>query len=139
MSQSLQKLDPVLVCGSRKGQGLLVTFHALNEARSNPDMPSFGAIICGGHTGTDGEAFQWAMENEMPALVVPARWNKGEKGGGEGPIRNRKMVRLVWPKAVFAFSGGDGTHDMVKVARQCSIPVWRWMPFDERWELRNHE
>lgn len=139
VSVSFQKLGPALVCGDRRGQGLLITCNALDIAQRTPEIPAFGAIVTGGHTGTDGEAFMWAMKKEMPALVVPAKWKTGEAGGGEGPIRNRKMIRLAWPAFVLALPGRDGTEDMVKVARQASLPVWRWIPFDERWELRNHE
>jgi len=131
----INQLKPALVCGSRQGQGFLRTSTALDKARKTPELPVFYAVLSGGNKGTDGEAFYWAMLRELPALIVPAKWKTGTAGGGEGPIRNRLMLRLCWPVVVLAFPGGPGTRDMMRVALQSEIPLWCWNKDDETWKL----
>lgn len=99
-------------------------------------MPRFDFIVTGGDTGTDGEAFAWAMVREVPALVVPAKWRTGTLGKREGPERNRLMLRWGRPIVVLGFApGGRGTSGMMELACLAGLPAWWWFPKDECWIL----
>jgi len=79
-------------------------------------------IIVGGARGADFCAKSWAFDHR-PYLEVLAEWHI--HGKSAGPIRNRAMADEQKPDAVVAFPGGRGTADMIKVAEERGIPVYR--------------
>lgn len=83
-------------------------------------MQVIDLIVVGGATGADTVAREWAVENEIPHYVRPAKWKK--YGNTAGPRRNSAMAAylagLPGAKICVAFPGGRGTEDMVdKCAR----------------------
>lgn len=72
-------------------------------------------------TGADRYADQWAEQNEVDCLRVPAKWTK--YGKLAGPKRNRRMAERYKPDAAIQFPGGDGTTDMRAVCDDLGIPV----------------
>lgn len=67
-------------------------------------------------TGVDFHIRQWCTFNEVPCLNWPARWNKGPKGGGEGPVRNGAMCRWLRDRIdLEAYAYSVHPHKMHKV------------------------
>lgn len=61
--------------------------------------------------GADRWAEEWAIENEIPYMGVPAEFTTlGKKAG---PIRNAKLATMK-PACLLAFPGGPGTDDAIE-------------------------
>lgn len=123
---------PVIVCGDRNGQPYGEVVYGLDSLRAKVD---FNAVVVGSRKGTDGAVFDWALQRELIATVVPAQWLTGlVTGKAEGPRRNGRMPRLFPSvRAVAAFPGGHGTRDMVETALALQLPVWRWLGRRDGW------
>lgn len=122
---------PVIVTGSRDGQPWGEVDYAMSTLSGKVD---FNAVVVGSNRGTDLQAFNWALKNELIATVVMAQWMTGSMTGKpEGPRRNGRMPRLFTTRAVAAFSGGPGTADMCAVAKANQIPLWRWRGRKDGW------
>lgn len=108
----------VLVCGGRGYSdqrylnGYLDGFH--NR------MP-IGLIIEGGASGADSLARTWAILRNIPYQTFHARWE--QYGQAAGAIRNVEMLEDGKPDQVVAFPGGNGTDNMVKIAKVAVIAV----------------
>jgi len=83
-------------------------------------------IICGGATGADAMALQYAIEKNIEHHVFMANWVK--HGRSAGPIRNQQMITEGKPDIVIAFPGGKGTADMVRRAKLCGVKVYEATP-----------
>lgn len=105
----------VLVCGSRFSEvgGLRV--------RAALDTLPITLLIQGGATGVDEAAKRWAQARGIPVMEFPANWT--HQGKAAGPIRNAAMLKYGQPELVVAFPGGNGTANMVKLARAAGVPV----------------
>jgi hypothetical protein len=112
-----------IVCGSRNGAG---SFNVVRRALDafDHDHGQLEHVIVGSRKGVDRDAFEWAMERERMATIVPARWTTGGARRGEGPLRNRRMTEKFSVHVVLAFPGAEGTEDMKSVARAEHIPLW---------------
>lgn len=77
-------------------------------------------IIEGGSAGADTRAYEWAYSKEIRCTVCPAQWEK--HGRAAGPIRNAEMAALR-PDVVLACPGGDGTANMVEIAKAHNLRV----------------
>lgn len=115
----------VLVTGGREYNDresvyyTLDDFHAQNpitllihgSCRSRLDIET-GMIVW----SADELAEQWAKDNAVPYLGVPANWYpKGYDGKLDkkaGPVRNSLMLTKGKPEAGIVFPGGRGTQDM---------------------------
>ena len=77
-------------------------------------------IVSGGASGVDrcGEAF--ALKNNVPLKVFPAKWS--EHGKAAGPIRNEEMA--IYADAVILFKGGRGTQSMFNQAIKHEILIF---------------
>jgi hypothetical protein len=104
----------VLVCGGRD----FVDMGFVNRILDNTE--DITVLIAGGAHGADSLAAAWALKNEIPHVIIPAKWSS--EGKAAGAIRNRKMIKLL-PDLVVAFPGGSGTKDMIRVARENNVPV----------------
>lgn len=84
-------------------------------------IPRPTTIICGGATGADQLAADWAAYRQVPKVVVRADWEK--HGKAAGPIRNQTMLEEWSPSLVLAFPGGRGTADMIRRAKKADVRV----------------
>jgi hypothetical protein len=110
------KMMTVLVCGGRDYTDRRRVYRLLNFNRAKIAM-----IVHGCARGADSMADDWAVEQFVPCLRVPAEWDRfGRKAGF---MRNEKMLSLGKPDLVVAFPGGAGTAMMVRLARQAGIRV----------------
>lgn len=109
----------LLACGGRDFADREGLERALDAAHSKRPIT---ILIHGGARGADLLAGQWALSRGILVAEVCALWK--QHGKGAGPIRNRGMLTLS-PDAVIAFPGGSGTADMVGIATEAGLPVWR--------------
>ena len=107
----------VLVCGGRDYNNARFIHQELSRIHS--DRP-FSLLIHGDARGADKWSDQWAELNGVQPVACKALWHKF--GRRAGPLRNRSMLKLK-PHLVLAFPGGDGTADMVRIARESGIAV----------------
>lgn len=105
----------LLVCGGRSFNNHTFVFKTLDA------FPEISVIITGAAAGVDTLALAWARENEIPFIGVPAQWKKFP--GVAGPVRNVVMLTDWKPDCVLAFPGGQGTRNMMSVAKAAGIPV----------------
>lgn len=108
----------VLVCGGRRYLDRNRLFAVLDFYLS---QQAFDVVIHGNATGADSLAGQWATARGIPVQVYPAEWDL--HGRAAGHIRNAQMIAEGKPTVVIAFSGGPGTANMKRQARNVRVPV----------------
>lgn len=102
----------VLVCGGRTYDDRTQLFDYLDNLDNDSKIT---LIIQGGARGADTLARQWAMERDRACATYNADWERFGKAAGH--VRNYHMLIQSKPDLVVAFSGGKGTANMVKLAR----------------------
>lgn len=118
----------LIVCGGREYADRAAEFAALDKVHKKTPISLLihGACVRKGSSelsGADRWAEEWARENEVPYLGIPARWTT--EGDSAGPKRNRRMARILGVEGVVALPGGDGTNDMCIAAEERSLKTWR--------------
>lgn len=108
----------VLVTGGRHYADREFLYAALDALHAEH---GFRLLIHGGATGADALAQDWAEHRGVVPQAYPADWTKYRKAAG--PIRNRQMLDEGKPDLVVAFPGGDGTANMVSIAKRAGVPV----------------
>jgi hypothetical protein len=119
----------VLVCGGREfGQWVeqvLLLRKALQEVVFTMLPAKFPGrditVWHGDASGADAQTKTWASINGVPCFGCQAPWAKYEKAAG--PIRNQWMLDYGRPHLVVAFTGGNGTKDMITRAAKAGLPV----------------
>lgn len=99
-------------------QLLVETLNALN--------PKPTLIIHGAASGADSHAAKWAKSTGIPDLPFKANWYPngfGKLDKSAGPRRNQQMINEGKPDLVVAFTGGNGTADMLAKARAAGVDV----------------
>ena len=87
------------------------------------DTLEISVLAHGAARGADLLAARWCRRTRTPVRPYPAEW--GAYGDRAGPKRNRKMLDDFQPQLVVAFTGGVGTTDCIRCARERKIPVWK--------------
>jgi hypothetical protein len=118
----------IIVCGGRDYAGRDNLFAALDRLLATVPAGRRMLLIEGGYSGADALAAEWARAR---ARCVDHEQHKADwkrYGRNAGPMRNRvqgyrlKSVEAE-RKGVVACTGGDGTADMVSVARGHGLNV----------------
>jgi hypothetical protein len=79
-------------------------------------------IIQGGAPGADFLAKMWAMDNDVPCVEYHINAEDAKYGPGmSGVMRNARMLRESFPTLVVAFPGGNGTANMVDLAKKAGV------------------
>ena len=81
-------------------------------------------VICGGATGVDADAKQWAEQQGISVKVFEADWQS--YGKMAGPLRNRQMADYA--DALAIFPGGKGTDSMFEEARKRDLKIFDFRP-----------
>ena len=110
----------LLVCGGRDYAGLATAFAVLDIINKSRPVST---VIEGGARGADRLGRQWADALRIPVVTYAADWDKHGKAAGH--IRNALMPSHGKPDFVVAFPGGAGTANMVRIAQEAGVPVWR--------------
>ncbi|WP_089177297.1 DUF2493 domain-containing protein [Bosea sp. AS-1] len=108
----------LLVTGGRDFTNRELAFSALNKLDAENCID---VVIHGAAKGADTLAARWCAAMNVPVWPFPAEWRRHQNAAG--PIRNQRMIDEAAPSHVLAFSGGNGTADMVRRARAANIPV----------------
>lgn len=106
----------ILVCGGRNYADRNRVFAELDARRSG-----VSCVIHGGAYGADGHARDWATMKGLPCKEYRAAWSI--HGRAAGPLRNARMLFDGKPDLVLAFTGGSGTADMIRRAKEAGVPV----------------
>ena len=110
----------MLVCGGRDYRDQDCVTDSLERLRRSGLI---SLLIHGDASGADRLASQWARDVGLDQVSYPANWKA--HGRAAGPMRNRRMLHHGRPQALIAFPGGRGTADMVHLAQQAGLPIWR--------------
>lgn len=119
----------VIICGGRDFIDYGFAFRMLNQIHKECPITQ---VIEGGqrtrdkHTreiigGADYWGMRWAKRNGIECITMRADWNK--YGKAAGMIRNKRMLEEGKPDCVIAFKGGNGTANMMEIARTSKIEV----------------
>lgn len=108
----------ILVTGGRRFNRRVALERALDAIDYD-----FGVdlLMCGGASGADWLAIEWAQKRGILTEVYLADWET--HGKSAGPIRNQEMINKGKPDMVVAFPGGAGTKDCVARARRKNIVI----------------
>lgn len=107
-------MSTVIVTGGRNYDDIQKVFEVLDS-----EAPE--KVIQGGAKGADDIAVQWCMERGVECQTYNADWDT--YGRAAGPIRNRQMLEENKNAKVFAFPGGIGTANCVKIAKELGMTV----------------
>ena len=107
----------VLVCGGRNYVG---DVSCLSMLPFKIDI-----VVHGDALGADRKAGRWAVANGIHEAKVGALWDFYKKRAGT--LRNGAMLLLDIHYCV-AFPGGRGTANMIRLCRECGVPVWEPYP-----------
>jgi len=77
-------------------------------------------IIQGNAKGGDEVGHLVAEALGLPEEVYKPEWAAGKAAG---PIRNKRMLDEGRPDLVIAFKGGNGTANMISIARKAGVGV----------------
>ena len=110
----------VLVCGGRDYDDYDTVIYCLDAVHNEYGVT---LLVEGGANGADAHGGIWADNNQIPRCTMWANWTK--QGRKAGPIRNQNMLDLLHPDCVVAFPGGKGTSNMIRLAEQSGVTVWR--------------
>jgi len=111
----------LLVCGGRDLDENKVYRKLLEYGYGKP---LFTEIIHGGATGADSAAGLYARMNDIKETVFPVSSDDWKRYGKYAGIRrNRIMLTEGQPDAILAFTGGNGTANMMQIGRAAGIPV----------------
>ena len=115
-----------LVCGG---------CHYVNGTHVDSVLDKFmpNEIVCGGASGADDLAVDWAKRHGKVAHIYFPDWDTNGKAAG--PMRNQKMLDEEKPDVVIAFPGGKGTDDTIRRANKAGVCVWASRdPAKETWD-----
>ena len=109
----------IIVCGGRNymnREHLYAWLDKFHVARK------ITVVIQGGAAGADGLAAMWAHDRDVPCETYLPKY---DAYGRRAPlIRNAHMLKDSRPDAVVAFPGGNGTANMVVIARRAGVKVY---------------
>jgi len=121
----------ILVCGGRefddwklftdKMWEVMRTENLDNQDYFEGDNSKKITIIHGDAKGADFCARLWAILWSTSEERFPANWDKYGKSAGS--VRNKQMLEEGKPDLVVAFPGGNGTANMIKIAREKGVRV----------------
>jgi len=81
----------------------------------------FTYLMHGDQRGADQMSHRWAKKAGVQPVAMEALWEvNGEK---DGSARNARMLQFKKPDLCVAFSGGRGTANMMRLAREAGIEL----------------
>lgn len=84
-------------------------------------MPGDHSIISGCARGADSLGEQYAKENNLPLIKMPADWKTHGKSAGY--IRNSDMAKIADAVVVFWDGKSKGTKHMIDIAKKLALKV----------------
>lgn len=110
----------VIIAGSRSCEDPSSVYRAVDESKFN-----ITTVISGTARGVDIIGEEWAIENNVPLIRMPANWAR--YGRSAGKIRNVEMALLA--DALIAVWDGvsPGTGHMIDVARARGLQIYVYL------------
>jgi predicted Rossmann-fold nucleotide-binding protein len=109
----------VIVAGGREFNNYNLLVDSLDKAFQKLNKNKL-IIVSGGAKGADALGEKYAKDRGYPLEIFPADWQL--HGKAAGPIRNKQMAENA--DALVAFdSGGPGTRNMIKTAKELNLKV----------------
>lgn len=78
-------------------------------------------VVCGGARGADEQGRLWALREDIPVKVFPAKWD--EYGKSSGYRRNVDMADYADMCVCFWDGKSRGTKHMANIAKNKGLPV----------------
>lgn len=108
----------LVVSGSRNfSNANIIAKHLQHALQKQPNL----VLISGGAKGADHLVQQWASNNYVPCMVVPAKWHKFGKSAG--PIRNNIMLAMGNGLLAFPQASSKGTISVIRQAKKLGLPT----------------
>lgn len=108
----------LVVSGSRNyNNPNIIAKHLQSALQKQPNL----VLVSGGAKGADRLVQQWAANNHVPCLVVPAKWH--QFGKAAGPIRNNFMLAMGHGLLAFPLASSKGTLSVIKSAKKLGLPT----------------
>ncbi len=108
----------LVVSGSRNyNNPKTIAKHLQQALNKQPNL----VLVSGGAKGADHLVQQWAANNHVPCLVVPAKWH--QFGKAAGPIRNNFMLSMGHGLLAFPLASSKGTISVIKTAKKLGLPT----------------
>jgi hypothetical protein len=108
----------LVVSGSRNfSNPSIIAQHLQQALQKQPNL----VLISGGAKGADRLVQEWASNNHVPCLVVPAKWHKFGKSAG--PIRNNFMLAMGQGLLAFPQASSKGTVSIIRQAKKLGLPT----------------
>ena len=108
----------VLVTGGRDYKNQRELFGVLDKLHSER---RFSFVVHGDARGADQMAHRWAKKRGVQPVAMEALWDV--EGDRSGSLRNARMLAFAKPDLCVAFSGGRGTANMMRIAREAGVEL----------------
>lgn len=108
----------VLVTGGRDYKDQRELFGVLDKLHAER---GFTFLMHGDARGADQMAHRWAKKRGVQPVAMEALWDA--EGNSSGLKRNARMLEFRRPDVCVAFSGGRGTANMMRIAREAGVEL----------------
>ncbi len=108
----------VLITGGREYRNQREMFAALDRLHAER---GFTFLVHGDARGADQMAHRWAKKCGVQPVAMEALWDTD--GDAAGTKRNARMLAFANPDLCVAFSGGRGTANMMRIAREAGVEL----------------
>lgn len=108
----------VLIPGGREYRNQREMFSVLDRFHAER---RFTYLVHGDAAGADQMAHRWAKKNGVQPVSFEALWDA--KGNKDGNARNGRMLQFCMPDLCIAFTGGRGTANMMRRAREAGVEL----------------
>jgi len=108
----------VLITGGRDYRNQREMFSVLDRLHAER---KFTYLMHGDASGADQMSHRWAKKRGVQPVAFEALWDAN--GNKDGNARNGRMLDFMKPDVCIAFSGGRGTANMMRRAREAGVEL----------------
>ena len=108
----------VLITGGRAYKNQREMWSVLDRLHADR---GFTYLMHGDAQGADHMAHRWAKQRGVQPVAMEALWDVN--GKKDGMARNTRMLTFRTPDLCVAFSGGRGTANMMRIAREAGVEL----------------
>lgn len=108
----------VLITGGRDYRNQREMFSVLDKLHAER---GFTYLVHGDAAGADQMSHRWAKKRGVQPVAMEALWDAN--GAKDGIARNKRMLDFCTPDVCIAFSGGRGTANMMRLAREAGVEL----------------
>lgn len=108
----------VLITGGREYRNQREMFAVLDKLHAERN---FTFLVHGDARGADQMSHRWAKKRGVQPVAMEALWDTD--GDSAGTKRNARMIAFAKPDLCVAFSGGRGTANCMRLAREAGVEL----------------